>query len=105
MTFPLSMKSTRRIVLMAALALGSELIAAAPCRDGGDCANGDDQWRRVLKVGSQVAQVPWGFTDASGKLTGFDIEVSEMLGKELGVKVEFTPVTAANRVASLLTVG
>jgi len=40
----------------------------------------------VLKVGSQVAQVPWGFTDASGKLTGFDIEVSELLAKDLGVK-------------------
>ena len=33
----------------------------------------------VLKVGAQVAQVPWGFTDSSGKLTGFDIEVMEML--------------------------
>jgi ABC-type amino acid transport substrate-binding protein len=32
----------------------------------------------VLKVGAQVAQVPWGFTDSSGKLTGFDIEVMEM---------------------------
>jgi polar amino acid transport system substrate-binding protein len=57
----------------------------------------------VLKVGSQVAQVPWGFTDAAGKLTGFDIEVSEMLAKELGVKAEFTSVTPANRTAALLT--
>ena len=57
----------------------------------------------VLKVGAQVAQVPWGFTDKSGKLTGFDIEFSEMLAKDLGVKAEFTPVTAANRTAALLT--
>ncbi len=57
----------------------------------------------VLKVGSQVAQVPWGFTDASGKLTGFDIQVSELLAKDLGVKAEFTPVTPANRIAALLT--
>lgn len=57
----------------------------------------------VLKVGSQVAQVPWGFTDASGKLTGFDIEFAEMLAKDLGVKAEFTSVTPANRTAALLT--
>ncbi|CAO3440798.1 transporter substrate-binding domain-containing protein [Azospirillum endophyticum] len=57
----------------------------------------------VLKIGSQVAQVPWGFTDASGKLTGFDIELGEMLAKDLGVKAEVTPVTSSNRVAALLT--
>jgi polar amino acid transport system substrate-binding protein len=57
----------------------------------------------VLKVGVQVAQVPWGFTDASGKLTGYDIEFVEMLAKDLGVKPEFIPVTPANRTAALLT--
>lgn len=57
----------------------------------------------VLKAGCQVAQVPWGFTDASGKLTGFDVEFIEMLAKDLGVKAQITPVTAANRTAALLT--
>ncbi len=57
----------------------------------------------VLKIGSQVSQVPWGFSDASGKLTGFDIELGEMLAKDLGVKAEVTPVTSSNRVAALLT--
>jgi polar amino acid transport system substrate-binding protein len=57
----------------------------------------------VLKAGAQVAQVPWGFTDASGKLTGFDIEFIELLAKDLGVKAQITPVTSANRVAALLT--
>lgn len=57
----------------------------------------------VLKVGAQVAQVPWGFSDKSNKLTGYDIEFAEMLAKDLGVKPEFTPVTVANRTAALLT--
>lgn len=56
-----------------------------------------------LKAGVQVAQVPWGFTDANGKLTGFDVEFIEMVAKDLGVKPEFVPVTAANRTAALLT--
>ena len=57
----------------------------------------------VLKAGVQVAQVPWGFSDSSGKLTGFDVELTELLAKDLGVKPEFTPVTPANRTAALLT--
>jgi len=57
----------------------------------------------VLRVGAQVAQVPWGFSDKSGKLTGYDIEFAELLAKDLGVKPEFTPVTVANRTAALLT--
>jgi polar amino acid transport system substrate-binding protein len=57
----------------------------------------------ILKVGSQVAQVPWGFSDANGQLTGFDIELCRMLATDLGVKAEFTAVTPANRTAALLT--
>jgi polar amino acid transport system substrate-binding protein len=57
----------------------------------------------VLKVGAQVAQVPWGFSDKDNKLTGYDIEFAQMLAKDLGVKAEFTPVTVANRTAALLT--
>jgi polar amino acid transport system substrate-binding protein len=57
----------------------------------------------VLKIGAQVAQVPWGFTDKNNKLTGYDIEFAEMLAKDLGVKPEFTSVTVANRTAALLT--
>lgn len=57
----------------------------------------------VLKAGVQVAQVPWGFTDQSGKLTGFDVEFVRLLGKDMGVEVQFVPVTPANRTAALLT--
>lgn len=57
----------------------------------------------VLKIGAQVAQVPWGFSDKNGKLTGYDIEFAELLAKDLGVKADFTPVTVANRTAALLT--
>jgi polar amino acid transport system substrate-binding protein len=57
----------------------------------------------VFRVGNQVSQVPWGFNDASGKLTGFDIELSRMVAEDLGVELETTPVTSSNRVATLLT--
>ncbi|CAM5220822.1 Polar amino acid transport system substrate-binding protein OS=Castellaniella defragrans OX=75697 GN=HNR28_002470 PE=4 SV=1 [Castellaniella defragrans] len=57
----------------------------------------------VLKAGVQVAQVPWGFTDAQGKLTGFEVEFVHMVAKDLGVKPKIVPVTPANRTAALLT--
>ncbi|MEQ8447672.1 MAG: transporter substrate-binding domain-containing protein [Pelagibacterium sp.] len=57
----------------------------------------------VLRIGSQVSQVPWGFNDASGTLTGFDIELSRLAAEDLGVELETTPVTSSNRVATLLT--
>ncbi|MGK9054951.1 transporter substrate-binding domain-containing protein [Neorhizobium petrolearium] len=59
--------------------------------------------RKVLKAGVQVAQVPWGYTDTAGKLTGFDVEFVRSVAKDLGVEVEFVPVTPANRIATLQT--
>jgi len=59
--------------------------------------------RKVLKAGVQVAQVPWGYTDETGKLTGFDVEFVRSVAEDLGIEVEFVPVTPANRVATLQT--
>lgn len=94
-----SHQTTRRLLVAGALSVAALLhpvLVRAQSIDSLKSAG-------VLKVGSQVAQVPWGFTDASGKLTGFDIEVAELLAKDLGIKAEFTPVTPANRIAALLT--
>jgi polar amino acid transport system substrate-binding protein len=84
--------ATVALVLVAVLTGGAQAQSVAAIKKAG-----------VLKAGVQVAQVPWGFTDASGKLTGYDVEFIEMLAKDLGVKPEFSPVTAANRTAALLT--
>jgi polar amino acid transport system substrate-binding protein len=99
MTTP-SLAVVRRTLLGATLALASLAFTG-----GHADAQTVDSIKKsgVLKVGSQVAQVPWGFPDKSGKLTGFDIEIAEMLAKDLGVKAEFTPVTSSNRIAALLT--
>ena len=91
---------TRRSLLGAALGVTSTGLLSSKV-----AAQTADEVRKagVLRVGSQVAQVPWGFTDAAGKLTGFDIELSEMVAKDLGVRAEFLGVTPANRTAALLT--
>jgi len=86
------------IGLVAALAVGAAGLGAAHAQSVASIKKAG-----ALRAGVQVAQVPWGFSDASGKLTGYDVEFIEMLAKDLGVKPEFTPVTASNRTAALLT--
>lgn len=92
-------KVSRRAILAAGSAMALALVA--PLAAAQNVA--DIKKAGVLRAGVQVAQVPWGFSDASGKLTGYDVEFVELLAKDLGVKAEFSPVTAANRVAALLT--
>ncbi len=90
----------RRFLLsaIATLAFGSVLMPAAQAQSVAAVkASG------VLKAGVQVAQVPWGFTDAQGKLTGFEVEFVRMVAKDLGVEPQIVPVTPANRTAALLT--
>ena len=87
---------TRRIAIALAIALAITGFAHAQ-------KVADIKKSGVLKIGAQVAQVPWGFSDKNNKLTGYDIEFAELLAKDLGVKAEFTPVTVANRTAALLT--
>lgn len=42
-----------------------------------------------LLIGTEGTYAPFTFHDQSGKLTGFDVEISEEIAKRLGVKAEF----------------
>lgn len=42
-----------------------------------------------IRIGTEGTYAPFTFHDESGKLTGFDIEISEEIAKRLGVKAEF----------------
>ena len=44
-----------------------------------------------IKIGLEGTYPPFSFVDADGKLTGFEVEFSEALAKELGVKVKLQP--------------
>jgi len=43
----------------------------------------------VLRVGTEGTYPPFSFHDASGNLTGYDVEVAQAIADELGVEVEF----------------
>ena len=42
-----------------------------------------------LKVGTEGTYPPFTFHDASGALTGFDVEIAQEIAKRLGVKAQF----------------
>ncbi len=43
----------------------------------------------AFRVGTEGTYPPFTFHDASGQLTGFDVEIARAIGAKLGVKVEF----------------
>src|SRR5712671_2870651 len=57
----------------------------------------------TIRIGTQMDNPPFGYLDAAGKPTGFDIELGEMIGKALGVKVQVEQIIGANRIPFLLT--
>lgn len=59
--------------------------------------------RGVLHVGILADLPPWGFVGRDGKPTGYDADVATLLGKKLGVPVEFIGTTSAARTALLMT--
>jgi polar amino acid transport system substrate-binding protein len=57
----------------------------------------------VLNVGVQAEFPPWGSIDANGQNIGYDVDVARLMADDLGVKLQLTAVTAANRIAYLTT--
>lgn len=57
--------------------------------------------RGKLIVGIQGEDPPFGFVDTNGQQQGFDKEVADLFGKELGVPVEYVPLAVANRIPAL----
>lgn len=79
----------RRTLLVSAmgLMLGSSLMTQAVA---GEQLNTIKK-NGTLNVGLEGTYPPFSFVDKDGKLTGFEVELSEALAKELGVKVKLQP--------------
>jgi polar amino acid transport system substrate-binding protein len=92
-------KLNRRHVLLA----GAAAIAAPALWTRPAFAITPDEIKKRGKiiVGIQGDNPPWGFVNSSGKQEGFDADIAELFGKELGVPVEFIPLAVANRIPAL----
>ena len=54
--------------------------------------------RGTVVVGGKADYKPFGFREADGKIVGFATDLAEDLAKQLGVKLEPVPTTAANQI-------
>ena len=62
--------------------------------------------RGVLKVGINPDTKPFGFIDKNGKYTGYDVDLAKYIAQYIvnnPEKIEFIPVTAANRLIKAST--
>lgn len=57
----------------------------------------------TVRIGVLADSPPWGYRDAEGELTGFDIGLAELVAADLGVELEIVEVTGAARIPSLLS--
>jgi polar amino acid transport system substrate-binding protein len=58
--------------------------------------------RGVIRIGVLDDLPPFGAQSVDGELEGYDIDVANLLAKDLGVRAELVPLKSGNRVASLL---
>jgi polar amino acid transport system substrate-binding protein len=59
--------------------------------------------RGVIRVGVLAGEPPWGFANEKGEPVGVDIDVAELIAKDLGVKVEYERVLVSSRIPALMT--
>ena len=87
--------------LMGAFALtAAGLMAASPAFA---LTPEDIKKRGTLRIGVLSELPPWGFLDAGGQPAGYDVDVGKLIGKKLGVPVEFVGMTVAARIAQVMT--
>jgi polar amino acid transport system substrate-binding protein len=84
--------------IAACLAFAAPLPAAA--QQAGDTL-GRILREGVLKVGVRADYRPWGFRNPAGEFVGMEIEMAKDVAATLGVRPEFVPVVAANRMQFL----
>lgn len=53
--------------------------------------SGNSEGKLKVKVGTEGVYAPFTFTDDSGKLTGYDVEVVEEIGRRANLDIEFVP--------------
>jgi polar amino acid transport system substrate-binding protein len=83
------------------LAAACAVAAAAPAF--AQSALDDVLAKKLLTVAIPTDSAPYGYVGTDLQPQGLDIDMANLIGAKLGVKVELVPVTSANRIAYLQT--
>jgi polar amino acid transport system substrate-binding protein len=88
-----------RLLTAVAAAAGLALAVASPASaDLQDLLNAGK-----VRIGVPVDVAPFGYVDENNQPAGLDIDVARMVAEALGVELELTQITGANRVPFLAT--
>lgn len=85
------LKKKRFIVLMLIFVMIASMALMTGCGSDEE-AGGDAAEKDTLVVGLDDTFAPMGFRDEQGNLVGFDIDLANAVGEELGMAVEFKPI-------------
>ena len=82
---------------------GAFALAAAFTPAFAQTALDDVMAKKLILIAIPTDAAPYGFVGTDLKPQGLDVEMAELIGAKLGVKVELVPVTSANRIPYLQT--
>ncbi|MGP3506996.1 transporter substrate-binding domain-containing protein [Paracidovorax citrulli] len=100
-TFPSIARRGALHALLAATAFAAAALGGAASARADVLAN--IQKAGVVRVAIPQDFPPFGSLGTDLKLQGYDIDMANLVAKELGVKVELVPVTSTNRIPYLTT--
>ena len=89
----------KRILAIAAIVAAGIMASGAAWADRFE----DILKKGVVRIGVPLDVPPFGSQNQAREPEGFDIDMANMVGKALGVKVELQQITGANRIPFLLT--
>jgi len=93
------MTVSRRGLVAVALIAGLSSVAGLARAD----ALADISSRKQITIAIPTDFPPYGFVGTDLKPQGLDIDMAQLIGAKMGVKVELVPVTSANRIPYLQT--
>jgi polar amino acid transport system substrate-binding protein len=89
--------------LTTAVTIGFFAVLYAPSSDAAEQTIDDIIKKGTIVVGVSTTTPIFGLVGKDGEPEGYDPDVARLMAKYLGVKVEFVPVTGANRIPLLLS--
>jgi polar amino acid transport system substrate-binding protein len=91
----------KRLLAGAALAAPALFTSAAQAQQTGPITTGDIIRRGKARIGVVTGAPPFGMVDPQGNAIGYDIDVSNLLAKYLGVPAEISSLTPPSRIPAL----
>lgn len=88
---------------LALLGVAGALVAAIGTKPAAAQSVDDILGKKKIQIGILVDLPPFGLAKSSNEYEGYDVDVSKLLAKYLGVELELVPVTGPNRIPYLLT--